>query len=99
SVERELGSWYNMVPGLFGGSNRKSEEHLRKSLTYNPQSSATLFFLAETLIDEGKKDEARKVLTALAGAPLDPDWSPEDREFKQKGARLACQLSMPNAKC
>ncbi len=99
SADRALGSWYYKVPGLFGGSNKKSEEHLRKSLTYNPNSAASLYFLAETLIDEGKKPEARQILEQLLAAPVDPDWGPEDREFKRLGGRLACTLSMPNAKC
>jgi tetratricopeptide (TPR) repeat protein len=83
-----LGRWYFKVPGLFGGSDRKSEEHLRKSLTYNPNSSASLFFLAETLIALKKKDEARAVLQKLLEVPVDPDWAPEDREFKEKGKKL-----------
>ena len=29
SADRALGRWYYKVPGLFGGSNKKSEEHLR----------------------------------------------------------------------
>ena len=49
SADRALGRWYFKVPGLFGGSNQKSEEHLRKSLTYNPNSTVSWFFLAETL--------------------------------------------------
>jgi hypothetical protein len=88
SADRALGRWYYKVPGLFGGSNSKSEEHLRKSLTYNPASSASLFFLAETLIDEKRKDDARAVLNTLIAGPVDPDWAPEDREFKARGERL-----------
>ena len=37
SADRALGRWYFKVPGLFGGSKKKSEEHLRKSLTYDPE--------------------------------------------------------------
>jgi tetratricopeptide (TPR) repeat protein len=92
SADRGLGRWYFKVPGLFGGSNRKSEEHLRKSLTYNPTSASSLYFLAETLIDVGKKSEARAVLEKLLAAPVDPDWAPEDREFKAKGAGLLATL-------
>ena len=88
SADRALGRWYFKVPGLFGGSNKKSEEHLRKSLTYNPNSTASLYFLAETLIDQKRKDEARATLENVLAAPVDPDWAPEDREFKQKGQRL-----------
>ena len=63
--------------GLFGGSNKKSEEHLRKSLTYNPNSTASHFFLAETLIDaRTRRDEARAELQQVIDAPLDPDWTP-----------------------
>jgi tetratricopeptide (TPR) repeat protein len=88
SADRALGRWYNKVPGLFGGSNKKSEEHLRTSLTYNPNSTATLYFLAETLLDEKKTDDARAVLGKLIAAPLDPAWAPEDGEFKQKATHL-----------
>ena len=86
SADRALGRWYYKVPGLFGGSKKKSEEHLRKSLTYDQQSTASRFFLAETLLDEGKKDEGRATLQKVLDAPLDPDWTPEDREFKQQAA-------------
>jgi tetratricopeptide (TPR) repeat protein len=92
SADRALGRWYNEVPRLFGGSNKESEAHLRKSLTYNPQSTITLYFLAETLLDEGKKDEARKTLQQVLDAPLDPDWAPEDREFKDKAKKLLAEI-------
>jgi uncharacterized membrane protein len=93
SADRALGRWYYKVPSLFGGSNKQSEAHLRKALTYNPSSTATLYFLAETLIDEGKKDDARTVLQQLQQAPVDPDWAPEDREFKAKGLVLVKAVS------
>jgi tetratricopeptide (TPR) repeat protein len=88
SADRALGRWYFKVPGLFGGSDKKSEEHLRKSLAYNQNSHSSLFFLAETLIELKKKDEARATLQKLLEAPVDPEWAPEDREFKKKGAAL-----------
>ena len=82
SADRALGRWYYKVPGLFGGSNRRSEEHLRKSLTYNPNSVISHLFLGETLEDMGRKDEARKEYQAALDAPIDPEWAPEDRRFK-----------------
>ena len=51
SADRALGRWYYKVPGLFGGSKQKSEEHLKRSLKYGPDSTASHFFLAETLLD------------------------------------------------
>ena len=88
SADRALGRWYLKVPGLFGGSRSKAEMHLRRSLTYNPRSTASLFFLAETLAADDRDDEAHAVLRQLLAAPLDPDWAPEDREFKQKARRM-----------
>jgi tetratricopeptide (TPR) repeat protein len=89
SADRALGWWYHQVPGLFGGSEAKAEEHLRKALTYNPNSTATLFFLAEVLAERGKRDDARATLQRVLDGPLDPDWTPEDKEFKEKAvARL-----------
>jgi len=92
SADRALGRWYYKVPGLFGGSNKKSEEHLRKSLTYNANSVISRIFLAETLADMGRKDEARKQAQAAIDAPLDPDWTPEDRRFKEVAKRLLRDL-------
>ncbi len=92
SADRALGRWYFKVPGLFGGSDKKSEEHLRKSLSYNPDSATSLYFLAETLVDLKRTPEARAALERVIAAPLDPDWAPEDRAFKRKAQRLLAQL-------
>ena len=93
SADRALGRWYYKVPGLFGGSDKKSEEHLRKALAYNPQSVITLLFLAETLEELGRKDEAKKMLQAALDAPIDPVWAAEDRQFKQQAKALLSRLS------
>ena len=88
SADRALGRWYFKVPGLFGGDRKKSEAHLRASLTYNPNSSPSHFFLGELLEDEGRKPEARAEYQLVIDTPLSRDWSPEDQEFKAK-ARTA----------
>ena len=89
SADRALGWWYHRVPGLFGGSEVNAEEHLRRALTYNPVSTATLYFLGEVLLERGKTAEARATFQRVLDAPLDPDWTPEDKEFKDKArARL-----------
>jgi tetratricopeptide (TPR) repeat protein len=93
SADRALGRWYDKVPGLFGGSNQKAVEHLRKSLTYNPDSTASHFFLAEVLLDMNRKADARDALQKVLDAAVNPDWAPEDREFKAKAAALLKRLS------
>lgn len=88
SADRALGRWYLKVPGLFGGSKKKSEDHLRKSLTYNPNSHASHFFLAETLLAMDREQEGIEELKKVIAAPVDPEWAPEDREFKAKAEAL-----------
>ena len=88
SADRALGRWYFRVPGLFGGSKTKSEAHLRKSLTYNPDSILSRYFLAETLFDMDRDREAVEELQKVIAAPLSRDFEPEDRQFKQKAMDL-----------
>src|SRR5262249_11154111 len=88
SADRALGRWYDKVPGMFGGSDKQAEAHLRASLKYNPASTASHYFLAELFFDNGRKAEARTELQAVIDAPLDPEWTPEDRDFKAKAERL-----------
>jgi len=92
SADRALGRWYYKVPGLFGGDKKKSEEHLRQSLTYDQNSTASRYFLAETLIDMGRKPEARTELQRVLDAPVNPTWGPEDKEWKQKAKELLATL-------
>ena len=92
SADRAIGRWYYKVPGLFGGNDRTSEQHLRKALSYNPRSIITHLFLAETLIELGRKTEAKKELEAALAAPEDPQWVPEDRRFKEQAKALLARL-------
>jgi hypothetical protein len=88
SADRALGRWYFKVPRLFGGSTALAEQHLRESLKYNPASTASHFFLAELLLDEDRKDEALAELQHVVDAPLDPEWTPEDQDFKARARAL-----------
>lgn len=92
SADRALGRWYARVPRLFGGSRKQAEEHLRASLKYNPNSALSHLFLAELFLDDGRKDEARRELQAVIDAPLDPNWTPEDREYKEKARKTLGSL-------
>jgi tetratricopeptide (TPR) repeat protein len=88
SADRALGRWYFKVPGLFGGSHKEAEAHLRASLKYNAHSTASHFFLAELFLDDGRKAESKTELQAVLDAPVNPDWAPEDREFKERAKKL-----------
>lgn len=92
SADRALGRWYFKVPGLLGGSRTRAEQHLRASLKYDDQSTITRFFLAELLLDEGRRSEARQQLQLVLDAPINPDWAPEDMEYKDKAQALLARL-------
>lgn len=90
SADRALGRWYYKVPRLFGGSNAQSEAPLRASLRYAQNSTASHLFLADTLTDLHRDADAREELQKVMAAPIDPEWEPEDRDFKAQAAeRLA----------
>ena len=92
SADRALGRWYFKVPGLFGGSNKKAEQHLRASLTRDPNNTVSHFFFAELLLDSGRRAEARTELQAVLDAPSDPDWGPENRIYQEKARALLARL-------
>jgi hypothetical protein len=81
------------VPGFFGGSKTLAERHLRASLKYDPTSTVSHFFLAELLLDQGRTAEARTELQAVIDAPLNAQWAPEDREYKEKARALLPKTS------
>lgn len=92
SADRALGRWYYKVPRLFGGSRRQAEAHLRASLTHDPGSIASRFFLAEVLEAEDRHEEAAQLLREIEALPVDPDWAPEDRDFKAKARAMLAEL-------
>lgn len=88
AADRALGRWYYKVPRLFGGSPERAVEHLQRALTYDPDSTIGQYFLAEALLRLGRRDEARGALRRVLDAPFDPDFTPEDREWKAKARAL-----------
>ena len=49
-------------------------------------STASRFFLAETLFELDRKADAIAELQRVIDGPVNPEWEPEDREFKQQAA-------------
>jgi hypothetical protein len=92
SADRALGRWYDKVPALFGGSNRKGEAHLRTSLQYDQSNTMTHYFLAELLLDDRRPTEAASELRKVLDAPLSADWAPEDRLYKAKALTLLATI-------
>jgi tetratricopeptide (TPR) repeat protein len=92
SADRALGRWYYLVPRLFGGSHKQAEEHLKAALKYKNDSRVTNYFLAELYVADGRVAEARAEIQKVLDAPPDPDWMPEDQEWKTKARQLLTSL-------
>lgn len=92
SADRALGRWYHQVPRMFGGNHKLAESHLRASLTYFPQSTLSHYFLAELLLDENRRAEARSALQAVLDAPLSDEWAPEDAVYKDRARKLLAKI-------
>lgn len=87
-----LSNYYLKVPSLFGGSKSKSEELARECVAADPDSTLAHFFLAETLLARDRRPDAIAELHKVIDVPLDPDYAPEGREWKQKAADLLAHL-------
>jgi tetratricopeptide (TPR) repeat protein len=92
SANRALGRWYFKVPRLFGGSHRRAEENLKASLKYKEDSAVSHYFLAELYADDHRVAEARTEIQRVLDAPIDPEWEPEDQEWKLKARQLLTSL-------
>ena len=92
SADRALGRWYYKVPRLFGGSHKRAEEHLKASLKYKGDSTASHYFLAELYAGDDRVADARAEIQKVFDAPINPEWAPEDREFKLKASQLLTTL-------
>lgn len=68
-ADRVLGRLYFKVPALKGGDTKKAIEHLRKAVKMAPEHLMNGRFLAEVLIKEGQKDEAKEVLKQIIDTP------------------------------
>ena len=88
SADRAIGRWYFKVPRLFGGNNPLSEQHLKASLRYDPDGTASHFFLAELYLDEHRVAEARAELQRVVSAHGYPEWAPEDSEFRERARKM-----------
>jgi tetratricopeptide (TPR) repeat protein len=77
-----LGRLYFKVPGLFGGSNKKSRLNLEKCRAIAPKNSTNLLFLAETYWDLDLDALAVQTLESLLSMEPDPLMLPETEKDK-----------------
>ena len=82
-ADRLLGRMYFELPGFFGGSNKKSLEHLLKSKELGPRVGLTRIYLADTYVALGEVQKAREELEFVIAMEPDPKLIPETGEEKK----------------
>jgi tetratricopeptide (TPR) repeat protein len=81
-ADRVLGRVYHELPGIAGGSEKKSLEHLLKSIEYGPRVGLNLLYLADTYESLDRVEDARKALETIVNMEPMPDLLPETAEEK-----------------
>ncbi|BEQ16649.1 TRAP transporter TatT component family protein [Desulfoferula mesophila] len=85
---RVLGRLYYKLPGLFGGDNEKAIEYLQTAVKKGPHRYINQIYLAEVYFDEDKGHEANQLLQAVINGPVEPDYGPEDAEWKAQAKKM-----------
>lgn len=89
---RVLGRLYYKVPGLFGGSKKKSLQYLLKSKEICPNNLLTRIYLAETLKSLKKKEQAIKELEEGLQLEAPEEDKPEEAKYKKQMEELLKKL-------
>jgi len=76
-ADRVLGRVYHEVPGIAGGSEKKSLEHLLKAVQFGPRVGLNLLYLADTYESLDRIEDARKALETIVNMEPMPDLLPE----------------------
>ena len=90
-----LGKYYNAIPTWLGGDKQKSEQLLRRCLTYDPASLVGHYYLAQTLTAVDRLPEARAELRAVIAAPYHPSYVPEGKIWRGRAERMLRRLDAP----
>jgi tetratricopeptide (TPR) repeat protein len=83
-ADRILGRVYHEVPGIAGGSEKKSLEHLLKAVEYGPRVGLNLLYLADTYISLKQINKARETLEYILTMEPEPDLIPETAEEREQ---------------
>ena len=86
--DRVLGRVYFKVPGIAGGSKKKSLEHLVKSKEIGPQDPLTRVYLADTYLALKEVEKARAELDYVLSLEDDPRWVAGMKDTKEEAREL-----------
>jgi tetratricopeptide (TPR) repeat protein len=87
-ADRVLGRVFFKVPGIAGGSKKKSLEHLLKSKELGPEDPLTRVYLADTYLALKEVDKAKEELNYVLSMESDPRWMSGMDEVKEEAKVL-----------
>lgn len=91
---RTLGRLYHQAPGwpISIGKKGKAMDHLERAVEIAPDFLHNRLFLAELLLDVGKKKEAREHLDFILEKPVNPDHQIEDGNYRKQARKMRSKL-------
>lgn len=90
--DRVLGRMFYKLPGIAGGDNKKSLEHLERSVAGAPTNALTRLYLADTCRSEDMKAKAIEQLRFVIDVAPDPRWAPEHPWIKAQAEAMLKKL-------
>ncbi|MCE9596576.1 MAG: hypothetical protein K8S54_01280 [Spirochaetia bacterium] len=92
---RALGRLMHQAPGwpISIGNKNKAAEHLEKAVQIAPNFFNNRLYLAEILMDLGKKEKALEHLNWCKATPLNPGHEIEDGVYKESAEKLLKRIS------
>jgi tetratricopeptide (TPR) repeat protein len=91
-ADRVLGRMFFKLPFFKGGDDKKSIEHLERSLAGAPTNALTRVYLAASYKSEGMKDKAREQCRHVLDMQPDPLWAAEHPWIKRQAEALLKKL-------
>jgi tetratricopeptide (TPR) repeat protein len=86
SILADLG-WARWKARIWGQEEDAPEEFLRLALTFEPQNTRALEFMARISMEKGEKEKAQKILKRLLKITPNSDWARSALLSLQKGQR------------
>jgi len=87
-ADRVLGRVYFKLPGLAGGSKKKSLEHLERSKELGPEDAMTRVYLGETFLAIKEIEKSRAELEYVLNNEDDARWITDIKESKETAREL-----------
>jgi tetratricopeptide (TPR) repeat protein len=88
-----LGELDRRLPGLFGGSKKRARSYLEEGVRIASHNLELKLQLAILDADQGRREEARRLLEEILAAPTDPAQPRADHEVREEARRKLMEMA------